>query len=179
MKKILSLILVLTLSLLCSVALWSCGEEDQTPDDGGSSKGRGYVTEAQWRAALSETACLKDGQPNLTIRAVESWEDGERVILFADGKRQIGDEVIDYSAEEFYRSDYFISFEMADYYSTYKYDAESDSYKADAPDNGSEYHEIKFEDGRLIFHTISLVEGDSEPEVWTYYYSNIGTTVIE
>ena len=177
MKKIIAMILALAMGLLCSVALWSCGEDESDSGAGEAVRGRGWVSEAQWRAALSEDSCLKDGEPNLSIRAVESWEDGERVILFAGGKKSEGGVVTEFPKDSFFRSDYSITFEMGDAYSIYKYDAKSDTFKATAPDNSDEHHEIKFRDGVLIYHTISLNEGD-EVEAWTYHYSDIGTPVI-
>lgn len=135
------------------------------------------VTEAEWRAALSEAAFTVNGHLNVTVKYTDATS--EEICYIADGKHKEGNYVSEnFDFEEFCRRDCGNVFEMSEYYSLFQYNAETGSYVLYDASVDDEKYELVFKNKKLVSCTITVGVGTENEESWTHTYYNVGTTVI-
>ncbi len=155
--------------LICTV----CGKLKSTAPGLSSNT----VTEAEWRAALSESAFTVNGKLNVTVKYTDAAS--ESICYIADGVHKEGNYVSEsFDFEEFCRRDCGNVFEMIEYYSLFKYNAETGSYVLYDASVDDEKYELVFKNKKLVSCTITVGVGTEGEESWTHTYYNVGTTVI-
>ncbi|MBQ9785043.1 MAG: hypothetical protein IJW29_06045 [Clostridia bacterium] len=135
------------------------------------------VTEAEWRAALSESAFTVNGYLNVTVKYTDAAS--ESICYIANGVHKEGDSVSEnFTFEEFCRRDCGTAFEMIDLYASFQYNAETGSYVLYDAAVDDEKIELAFKNKKLVSCTVTIGVGTEDEESWTHTYYNVGTTVI-